>query len=70
MSIQLHQPVRHEHRKMDSKIESIVGDILKRTPQWIRHDLGAKDATIRRRAEATLAAMIASAIADANDRQE
>lgn len=36
--------------------------VLERAPQWVRHDLGAKDEAIRTRAEETLAAMIASAL--------
>lgn len=37
--------------------------LLARTPQWIRHDLAASDAAKRARAEESLAAMIAAAIA-------
>lgn len=39
--------------------------VVERAPQWIRHDLDAKDAVARIRAEESLAAMIA----DALDRQ-
>lgn len=44
---------------MDETIEEITLGVLKRAPQWVRYDLEAKDATIRERAEETLAAMIA-----------
>lgn len=49
---------------MDETIEEITLGVLKRAPQWVRHDLEAKDAAIRERAEETLAAMIASALKD------
>lgn len=49
---------------MDETIEEITLRVLKRAPQWVRHDLEAKDAAIRERAEETLAAMIASALKD------
>jgi len=45
----------------DSTKIVLVG--LERAPEWVRHDLAAKDAAIRARAEETLAAMIASALA-------
>lgn len=41
--------------------------VLERAPQWVRHDLGSKDPAIRARAEETLAAMIASALAGEGD---
>lgn len=49
---------------MDQTIEEITLGVLKRAPQWVRHDLGTKDAAVRERAEETLAAMIASALKD------
>jgi len=39
--------------------------VIERAPQWVRHDLGSKDPAIRSRAEETLAAMIASALTEA-----
>lgn len=36
--------------------------VLERAPEWIRHDLAAKDVVIHRRAEEMLAAMIANAL--------
>ncbi|WP_404479245.1 DUF6771 family protein [Novosphingobium sp. BL-52-GroH] len=42
--------------------------MIERTPQWVRHDLEAKDAAIRSRAKETLAAMIAAALDEANVR--
>lgn len=36
--------------------------VIQRAPQWIRHDLAAKDDAARLRAEETLAAMIADAL--------
>ncbi|WHO38859.1 hypothetical protein PMI04_020355 [Sphingobium sp. AP49] len=43
-------------------------DLLTRTvtrlPDWIRHDLAAKDSAVRLRAEETLVAMIANALSE------
>ena len=40
--------------------------VLERTPEWIRHDLVAKDAAVRARAEETLTAMIAGSLSQAS----
>jgi hypothetical protein len=40
----------------------VILQVLQRAPQWIRHDLEAKDPSIRVRAEETLAAMISNAL--------
>lgn len=37
--------------------------VIERAPQWLRHDLTSKDSAARSRAEETLAAMIADALA-------
>ncbi|MBG6120179.1 hypothetical protein IWY39_004044 [Sphingobium sp. JAI105] len=37
--------------------------VIERAPQWLRHDLEAKEAVVRARAEETLAAMIVDALA-------
>jgi hypothetical protein len=47
---------------MDDQILAIIAHVLDRAPQWLRHDLAAKDAVARQRAEETLAAMIADAL--------
>ncbi len=47
---------------MTPDLTPIILQVLERAPQWIRHDLEAKDATLRIRAEETLAAMIANAL--------
>lgn len=47
---------------MDEDQKSLVGHIVARIPQWIRHDLVSKDAVVRLRAEETLAAMIVNAL--------
>lgn len=39
-----------------------ISAVVHRTPEWIRHDLGSKDPSIRSRAEEALAAMIAAAL--------
>ncbi|MBB4087299.1 DUF6771 family protein [Sphingomonas carotinifaciens] len=36
--------------------------VVRRAPEWVRHDLMAKDAGTRERAEDALAAMIAAAL--------
>ena len=45
----------------DATTKSILA-VLERMAEWIQHDLVAKDAAIRARAEETLAAMIADAL--------
>ena len=39
--------------------------LLARAPHWLRQDLNSADPTVRTRAEETLAAMIAAALAEA-----
>lgn len=43
---------------------AIVGRVLEKAPQWVRHDLAATDKIVRARAEDALAAMIAAALKD------
>ncbi|MEV4933977.1 hypothetical protein MRBLSP13_002157 [Sphingobium sp. LSP13-1-1.1] len=47
-------------------MKAIILGVIERAPQWIRHDLAAKDAASRARAEETLAAMIADALGNGN----
>ncbi|MBT2245036.1 MULTISPECIES: DUF6771 family protein [Sphingobium] len=47
---------------MKTNVMTRVLAVLARAPIWIRHDLSAKEETARRRAEETLAAMIASSL--------
>jgi hypothetical protein len=47
---------------MDSPLTIPILQVIERAPQWVRHDLDAKDAVIRTRAEETLAAMISAAL--------
>lgn len=47
---------------MSERTLPIIAHVLDRAPQWLRHDLAAKDAAARLRAEETLAAMIADAL--------
>lgn len=51
---------------MDDAMAKTILAVLERTPEWIRHDLVAKDTTVRACAEETLAAMIASSLSQAN----
>lgn len=43
-------------------IITVVAEVLARAPDWIRKDLGSKDALNRTRAEEALAALIGSAL--------
>nr|WP_176392367.1 DUF6771 family protein [Sphingomonas sp. CDS-1] len=52
---------------MNEDLSRIILAVLERAPEWIRHDLAAKDAAIRARAEETLAAMIANALAQGTE---
>ena len=47
---------------MDAKTTATILRVIERAPLWLRHDLEAKDAAVRRRAEETLAAMIADGL--------
>ena len=41
----------------------IVHAVVQRSPQWLRHDFVSQDPALRARAEETIAAMIADALA-------
>lgn len=51
-------------RFMNTPLTTTILQVIERTPQWVRHDLEAKDTVIRARAEETLAAMISAALQD------
>jgi hypothetical protein len=52
---------------MNGGINDRVLHVLERAPQWVRQDLLMSDPVVRARAEETLAAMISSALAAAQD---
>ena len=43
-------------------LTKMIETVLARAPEWVRHDLTAKDTQVRSRAEETLAAMISAAL--------
>lgn len=47
---------------MDDALMKTVLTVLQRAPEWLRHDISAKDSGVRNRAEETLAAMIEAAL--------
>lgn len=49
-------------RGMNSEHGALILAVLQRAPQWIRHDLAAKDDNTRLRAEESLTAMIVDAL--------
>ena len=49
---------------MNEKMNATILRVIERTPQWLRHDLGSRDAAARGRAEDTLAAMISDPLAN------
>jgi hypothetical protein len=51
-----------EQTTKDALLKAVV-----RLPDWIRHDLAAKDATLRLRAEESLAVMLADVVDRASD---
>lgn len=57
-----HLQARPHSALMSEAINMIVLSVLERAPEWLRHDLSAKDPAVRTRAEETLAAMIVSAL--------
>lgn len=48
---------------MDDTLQATINDVIARAPEWVRQELLSKEAAIRNRAEETLAAMIANALA-------
>ena len=48
---------------MSVSLTELVTEVLGRAPEWVRGDLASKDGAVRRRAEETLAAMVAAALA-------
>jgi hypothetical protein len=52
---------------MDGGINDLVLRVLERAPQWVRQDLLTSDPVVRAHAEETLAAMISTALAAAQD---
>ncbi len=48
---------------LDVDISARIAQIVKSAPEWVRSDLASRDPSIRERAEETIAAMIASALA-------
>ena len=53
--------------QMDQTAKDALNNALARMPEWLRHDLAAKDSAVRLRTEESLAAiLIASLGADAN----
>jgi hypothetical protein len=55
---------------MDQTAKDALHNALARLPEWLRHDLAAKDSAVRLRAEESLAAILIAALgadAVAND---
>ncbi|WP_037535663.1 hypothetical protein [Sphingomonas sp. RIT328] len=50
---------------VENELVVLVGDVLKRTPAWLRRELSSTDDAMRQRAEAALTAMIAAAVSSA-----
>lgn len=48
---------------MNTTIANAILAAIERAPQWVRHELESKDPLLRCRAEETLAAIIAGALA-------
>ena len=57
---------------LNNDISARIAQVVKGAPEWVRSDLASHDASSRERAEETIAAMIASALAsdDAHNHQE
>ena len=49
---------------MENTTGQKIGEAVRKAPEWVRHELLAADPALRERAEETLAAMIAAALAD------
>nr|WP_165388457.1 DUF6771 family protein [Sphingomonas populi] len=48
---------------MEDTLQATITAIIARAPEWVRQEFFSKEAAIRSRAEETLAAMIANALA-------
>lgn len=48
---------------MDQTAKDVLLKAILRTPEWLRHDLAAKEPAARLRAEEALTAMLADALA-------
>lgn len=57
-----HTDLNRQSRGMTDPVLHTITTVLRRAPEWVRHDLVAKDAGTRERAEEALAAMIAAAL--------
>jgi hypothetical protein len=51
---------------MTDDLQTLIS-VMARTPEWMRHDLSAKEPAIRTRAEEALAVIIASALRKRKD---
>ncbi len=47
---------------LHAELQDLIGDVLRRVPEWVRNDMASRDPANRRRAEETLAAMMAAAV--------
>jgi hypothetical protein len=47
---------------MDQTAKDALHNALARLPEWLRHDLAAKDSAVRLRAEESLAAILIAAL--------
>ena len=56
---------------MSEDVHTIIDTVIARMPEWLRRDLGSKDAAARERAKEALAATIAGALSGSDmGRQE
>ena len=56
-------PAAKRHRAaMNASAQDAILQTVTRLPDWIRHDLAAKDPALRTRAEEALAAMLADGL--------
>lgn len=53
---------------MDQEINLRLAGLVRRIPEWLRHDLTSKDTGTRERAEETLLAMIADVLSNSPNR--
>jgi hypothetical protein len=59
-------PNRHS-AGMEQTSKDVLFKAVARLPEWVRHDLAAKDAALRVRAEESLAAILVDALDRASD---
>jgi hypothetical protein len=55
---------------MTDDLSGVIAQAISKAPEWVKHDLAAKDLALRERAKEALAAMIAAAVLRSQSRPQ